>query len=168
MRIPHWGSGQRRRDEKAGASRKKASLARRMRRRMRRLRRRRRQQQGGGGRSAPDGGFQGDLLALHNRARPANYRLNGDLCESAQGRAKKMDAENRMYHERDWYQRIRRAGYDDRTCGENLGEGFSSAEAVMKAWLNSPAHRRNIMNGEFTEIGFGRSGNYWCAHFGDR
>lgn len=156
-----FGWGERRRDERAGASRKKASLARRMR---RRIRRRRRQQRP----STAGSGFQQDLLALHSRARPANYRLNADLCESAQGRAEKMDRENRMYHERDWYQRIRRAGYDERTCGENLGEGFGSAEGVMRAWLNSAAHRRNIMNGEFTEVGFGRSGDYWCAHFGDR
>lgn len=131
------------------------------------MRRRRRQQQGGG-RPADGGGFRGDLLALHSRARPKDYRLNGDLCESAQARAEKMDRENRMYHESDWWKRIENAGYNARTSGENLGEGFSTAEAVMRAWMNSPAHRRNVMNGEFTEVGFGRSGSYWVAHFGDR
>lgn len=156
MRIPSW--GQRRRDEKAGASRRRRRM---------RLRRRRRRQQGSG-RPTPASPFLQDLLDLHSRARPKDYRLNADLCESAQARAEKMDRENRMYHESDWYKRIERAGYDARTCGENLGEGFSSAESVMRAWMNSPAHRRNIMNGEFTEVGFGRSGEYWAAHFGDR
>lgn len=149
---------ERRADEKAGASRR--------RRRRMRMRRRRRQ---GGGRPVPSGnGWRDDLLAMHSAARPKNYRLNGDLCESAQARAEKMNAENRMYHERDWWRRIERAGYRARTSGENLGEGFSSAEAVFRAWRRSPAHNRNIMNGEFTEVGFGRSGEYWVAHFGDR
>lgn len=109
-----------------------------------------------------------ELLALHSQARPANYRLNGDLCQSAQARAEKMNREKRMYHEARWYKRISDAGYQYRTCGENLGAGFSEPDSVMRAWLNSPVHRKNIMNGAFTEVGFGRSGDFWCVHFGDR
>lgn len=141
--------------------RKKVSPAVRLRRRMRRER-----QSGGGGGSAPE--FAKELLDLHNEARPANYRLNADLCESAQGKAKDMDRPNEMYHERQWWKRLERAGYEYRTCGENIGEDFSTAGGVFEAWMNSPTHRKNIMNGEFTEIGFGYSGGYWCAHFGDR
>lgn len=132
------------------------------------MRRRRQLQQQSGGGSSQASGYRGELLALHNQARPANYRLNADLCQSAQGRAEKMNQENRMYHERDWWKRIDRTGYDARTCGENLGDGFDSTEGVFRAWMNSPTHRQNIMNGEFTEVGFGRSGDYWCEHFGDR
>lgn len=155
--LPSW--GERRRDEKAGASR----------RRRRRMRMRRRRRQGGGSApTTPSSGWRADLLGMHSAARPRNYVLNDDLCRSAQARAEVMNRENRMYHERDWWKRIDRTGYRARTCGENLGEGFATAEAVFRAWRNSPAHNRNIMNGEFTEVGFGKSGEYWCAHFGDR
>lgn len=152
-----WSFGQRRRDEDAGASRRR-----------RRMRARRRRRNAGGGRPAPGDGWRAELLNLHNQARPANFRLNGDLCESAQGRAEKMDHENRMYHESDWWRRIERSGYRGGTSGENLAAGFDDPERAMRAWLNSPPHRKNIMNGNFDDIGFGRSGEYLCVHFGGR
>lgn len=39
-----------------------------------------------------------------------------------------------------------------RTAGENVAYGYSSANAVVQGWLNSPGHRRNI-EGSFTHIG---------------
>lgn len=47
------------------------------------------------------------------------------------------------------------AGYKYSYAGENLAINFSDSEDVIKAWLNSPAHRANIMNQRFTEIGIG-------------
>ncbi|PIT91628.1 hypothetical protein COU12_02075 [Candidatus Jorgensenbacteria bacterium CG10_big_fil_rev_8_21_14_0_10_54_38] len=50
---------------------------------------------------------------------------------------------------------FRMVGYDYRYAGENLAVNFVDSEDVVKAWLNSPAHRQNIMNRHFTEIGIG-------------
>jgi uncharacterized protein YkwD len=36
--------------------------------------------------------------------------------------------------------------------GENVAYGQRSAKAVMKAWLNSSGHRKNI-EGDFTHVG---------------
>jgi uncharacterized protein YkwD len=36
--------------------------------------------------------------------------------------------------------------------GENIAYGFSSAEAAMTGWLNSPGHRENI-EGDFNYVG---------------
>lgn len=47
------------------------------------------------------------------------------------------------------------AHYKYSYAGENLAINFSDSEDVIKAWLNSPAHRANIMNQRFTEIGIG-------------
>jgi len=46
-------------------------------------------------------------------------------------------------------------GYDYTVAGENLAMGFDSSEGVVNAWMNSPAHRANILNPEFEEIGVG-------------
>jgi len=49
------------------------------------------------------------------------------------------------------------AGYDTWTTafayGENIAYGFSSAAAVMNAWMDSPGHRANILSATFREIG---------------
>ncbi|ULC60352.1 CAP domain-containing protein [Flaviramulus sp. BrNp1-15] len=36
---------------------------------------------------------------------------------------------------------------------ENVGYGYSSAQAIVNAWLKSDEHRKNIENPEFTDIG---------------
>jgi len=38
-------------------------------------------------------------------------------------------------------------------AGENIAKGQNTADAVMKAWLNSPGHRANILSSTFTQIG---------------
>lgn len=55
-----------------------------------------------------------------------------------------------------WYW-IKEAGYDYSYAGENLAVNFSDSEDVMKAWMNSPGHRANILSGNFKEIGIGVS-----------
>jgi uncharacterized protein YkwD len=61
--------------------------------------------------------------------------------------------------------RIKQEGYTFKTAGENIAQGFSSPESVLKAWLASDGHCRNIMNPAFTEIGLGKEGNYWAQSF---
>jgi uncharacterized protein YkwD len=48
-----------------------------------------------------------------------------------------------------------RFGYKYRYAGENLARDFSSAGAVVDAWMNSPTHRDNILNPKYKEIGVG-------------
>lgn len=40
-------------------------------------------------------------------------------------------------------------------AGENLAVHFTDSAAVVEAWMNSPSHRANIVNGVYTEIGVG-------------
>lgn len=42
-----------------------------------------------------------------------------------------------------------------RATGENLAYGFKTPEALVKAWMNSPSHKANIVNPIFTDIGIG-------------
>lgn len=45
-------------------------------------------------------------------------------------------------------------GYDYIYAGENLAVDFQDSESVVKAWMNSPTHKENLLNGNYTEIGF--------------
>lgn len=47
------------------------------------------------------------------------------------------------------------AGYVYAHAGENLAIHFTDSEEVVEAWMNSPAHRKNIVDSKFTEIGVG-------------
>ena len=62
-------------------------------------------------------------------------------------------------------ERILQEGYGFTSAGENIAFGFSSADSVMAAWLNSPGHCRNIMRAGFQEIGLGKEGSYWTQVF---
>ncbi|CAG7609229.1 CAP domain-containing protein [Actinacidiphila bryophytorum] len=54
--------------------------------------------------------------------------------------------------------------------GENIARGQADAEAVMTAWMNSPGHRANILNCDYTTLGvgihFGTGGPWWTQDFG--
>lgn len=64
-------------------------------------------------------------------------------------------------------QRIRGAGYS-RPGAENIARGARTAESVMQMWMDSPGHRRNILNCDLSTIGIGldRNGFYWVQDFG--
>lgn len=51
--------------------------------------------------------------------------------------------------------RVLGAGYAPRAVGENIAEGQFTVAEVMNGWLNSPAHRHNILEPRFTQLGVG-------------
>jgi uncharacterized protein YkwD len=64
-------------------------------------------------------------------------------------------------------QREKAAGYPS-PGGENIARGQTGARQVMTDWMNSPGHRANILNCQFTAIGIGldTDGWYWTQDFG--
>lgn len=48
---------------------------------------------------------------------------------------------------------FKNVGYQYTYAGENLGMGFSDAESLVRAWINSPKHKKNILNPAYREIG---------------
>lgn len=54
--------------------------------------------------------------------------------------------------------------------GENLAQGYNSAEGAVGGWMNSTMHRENMMNAGFVSCGIGiyESGGkwYWVQEFG--
>lgn len=56
------------------------------------------------------------------------------------------------------------------SAGENIAVGQTSPEQVVREWMNSPGHRKNILNGTYTYIGVGYAkggsyGTYWTQMF---
>jgi hypothetical protein len=53
-----------------------------------------------------------------------------------------------------WYW-LEQVGYNYQYAGENLAINFSDSKDVTDAWMASPAHRANIVKGNYTDIGTG-------------
>jgi hypothetical protein len=51
-----------------------------------------------------------------------------------------------------WYW-IQSAGYDYKHAGENLAVNFVSSHDVTDAWMNSPTHKKNMIDARYSEIG---------------
>lgn len=48
---------------------------------------------------------------------------------------------------------IKETKYVYKYAGENLARDFDNSSEVVKAWMNSPSHRENIVNSDFTQMG---------------
>lgn len=65
---------------------------------------------------------------------------------------------------------LKEQGVSYRSAGENIAWGQRTPEQVMEGWMNSPGHRANILNKNFTKIGVGYYQNargvaYWTQLF---
>ena len=118
-------------------------------------------------------GPAGRVLALVNAARAdagcAAVAGNGALDRAAADYAALMARTGTFSHTgpdgSDFSDRVRAAGYDD-PGGENIAQGQSSADEVMQDWMNSPGHRRNILDCSFRTLGVGEAQDYWVQEFG--
>jgi uncharacterized protein YkwD len=66
--------------------------------------------------------------------------------------------------------RIVTQGYKYRRAGENVAVGYFSTERLMKGWMDSPHHKKNIL-GSYSQIGVACATasdgkRYWCVTFG--
>ncbi|MBP9758939.1 hypothetical protein KBD45_04525 [Candidatus Dojkabacteria bacterium] len=125
------------------------------------------------------------LVYLHNKERTQvglnTLDLNSLLITSASNKAKAMLDSDCWDHYcppgvSPWTF-FNQAGYQYIHAGENLGEGFSDNNSLMRAWMNSPTHRANVIKPEYRELGLGfASGEYQnqedntiaVVHFGAR
>jgi uncharacterized protein YkwD len=118
------------------------------------------------------------LVAAHNREREAAklppLAPNAKLTAAALGHARDMAEHSKLSHDGSdgskFNERIERQGYHGRRMAENVAAGQQDVEGVMRAWMDSPHHRQNIL-GPYDEIGLARADSedgtpYWCVTFG--
>jgi len=83
--------------------------------------------------------------------------LNMSLNEAALRKAADMFAFDYWAHKsptgREPWDFFREVNYDYIYAGENLARDFSTPETVVAAWMMSPSHKDNIINGQYQEIG---------------
>lgn len=111
-------------------------------------------------------------------------KLDESLTYSARYHAKDMATED--YFEHDSYDR--KNGRLKKSCSifdrieafanygylaENISAGKTSPEEVVKGWMNSEGHRKNVLNKNMTYLGVGyyyyeysKYGHYWVQNFG--
>lgn len=129
--------------------------------------------------------FVQKVLALTNVHRKTAgltpLTLNSKLNNVAHAHSKSMAVDDFFSHTgadgSTAFDRISAEGYQYRKAAENIGAGYSTPESVVNAWMNSPGHRENILNGDLKEIGIGyyylkndtgavKYNNYWTQAFG--
>ena len=90
------------------------------------------------------------------------------LAKAAQAKADDMAAKGYFAHVspegvNSWYW-FRQAGYNFVYAGENLAVDFYDSADVERAWMASPTHRANILNGHYTEIGVATAQGVYQGH----
>lgn len=119
--------------------------------------------------SAPSAASVSSVLRLLNAERSKRglrpLRENPLLAKAALWQTHDMVARRYFAHQRqggpDFVARIRRTGYlsgaKSWALGENIaaGEGSSSVESLVRAWMASPGHRHNILSKTYRDIGIG-------------
>jgi len=88
-----------------------------------------------------------------------DLKVNKKLAEAAQMKALDMIKRNYFDHigpdgETPWTW-LELVDYDYAAAGENLAINASEPLILINAWLDSPSHAKNILNGYFTDIGIG-------------
>ena len=114
---------------------------------------------------------EAEVIAKVNEIRVANglntLRYDASLEASAAVRANELTV--RFSHTRpdgsDWY-----TVNPDLMYGENLADGYNTADAVVNAWMASPEHKANILKSDFTTVAVStavKNGKtYWAQEFG--
>lgn len=81
------------------------------------------------------------------------------LTEAAQAHACDSAARNRMGHkgsdDSTLADRARRVGYGYRELAENVAQGYPGPASVIRGWMESPGHRRNILMRNAQDAGLG-------------
>ena len=89
----------------------------------------------------------------------APLKLNSTLTESARLKAEDMFANDYWAHTspagKSPWDFFKAVGYNYSVAGENLAKDFYDTESMMRAWMKSPTHKANIVNGKYREIGIG-------------
>ncbi len=125
--------------------------------------------------SADSSSFEQQVVLLVNQQREANglapLTLSSELSNVARTKSQDMHDNNYFSHTSPSYgspfDMLTSFTISYSSAGENIAMGYTSPEAVMSAWMNSPGHRANILNASYTQIGIGyvASGNYWTQEF---
>lgn len=100
------------------------------------------------------------IIELTNIERQKNgatsLKINQLLTQAAEKKAKAIFKQQVFKHNlgnKKFSKWVQEENYKYAYVGENLAIDFSTNRGVIKAWLASPSHRKNLLNKNFSEIG---------------
>lgn len=97
---------------------------------------------------------ESQFVSLANSARSnkglRSYSVASDLVSVARRHAQRMASKGTIYHNSSLGSEV--SGWQ--AVGENVGMG-GSASSIHQAFMNSTAHRANILDSDFTQVGMG-------------
>jgi len=102
-----------------------------------------------------------DLINLERQKHKLTpLKVSPPLFQTARAHAANMAKQGKMVHildGQDQFQRIKGTGYRYRYASENVARGEVSADlpTIVKNWMESPVHRKNILDARYTETGLG-------------
>lgn len=95
--------------------------------------------------------------------------IHTNLTKMAVAKAQDMSDNNYFSHTSPTYgspfDMMKTFGITYKYAGENIAKGQKTPEEVVNAWMNSPGHKANILNENFTLIGVGYVNGYWAQAF---
>lgn len=65
----------------------------------------------------------------------------------------------------DPFDRLKQAKITYRMAGENIAAGYPDAIEAHEGWMNSPGHRKNVLEKGFTQLGVGVIADYYTQTF---
>lgn len=121
--------------------------------------------------------IESEVLRLVNIERSkvgvSPLKMSTELSSVARRKSQDMADKNYFSHTSPTYgspfDMMKQFGIKYTAAGENIAKGHTSAEAVMKGWMNSQGHKDNILSPKFGTIGVGyvvKNGTtYWTQMF---
>ena len=114
-------------------------------------------------------------LAEANAIRRQNNlpELQVDRNIASAARAHALDMAQRNYFEhatpegKSPFDRMHDHGAQFRAAAENIARGQRTAAQVFQSWMNSPGHRRNLLNGKYRRHGLSWINGYWVHDLAD-
>jgi uncharacterized protein YkwD len=98
--------------------------------------------------------MESEFIAKMNSARQANglapYAVYSDLTSIARQHSQQMASRQELYHNPNLTTEVQ----NWQAVGENVGDG-PTVDSIHQAFMNSPEHRANILDHDFTQVGVG-------------
>jgi uncharacterized protein YkwD len=115
---------------------------------------------------ASNSSMEAQFVAKMNAARQANglrpYTVSSDLTSIARQHSAQMASKGQLYHNGSLTSQVQ----NWQAVGENVGDGPTVSD-IHTAFMNSPEHRSNILDHDYTQVGVGvtvdSSGQVWVT-----
>lgn len=106
---------------------------------------------------------------LRSRHHVQHLAWSPEAAEAAYLHSKEMDQRHYFSHDSKWQgdlrKRLETQHVTFQMAGENIAAHYEDSISVSIGWLNSPEHRKNLLNPSFTQLGVGVYQDFYTQDF---